>query len=444
MGLLDRLFNRSPAVSVRRYDGAAGGRRASGMGSFGRINPEVAAAGASLRSRAAYLANNNPWLKQAIANWTGALIGPGILPTSRHPDAATRKLLNDYFNSWAAEADAEGRTDFWGLQSIAADSMVKAGESVILLTDTADGPRLRVLPADALDESKTMQLSNDRQIWSGVEIGADGRRDGYWILPERPGTIFTAYAPSVRFEADSVLHIFKPTAPGQIRGVSWLAPVILPASDFDQLCDALLMGVKVAALHAGFIIDTNATGTPYEGQEAPSLEPGALVRLPFGTDIKFNSPAQAQQVDAFLKLNLRQLAAGLGLPDHLLSGDLSGANYSSLRAGLLPFRQRVEQIQYSVLVPQMLAPVWRAVIRHGVLSGDIVADDFEANPASYLSADWLPPKPMQVDPMKQVQADIAELEAGLTSRRKLVAERGWSIEDLDAELEAERTPDGTA
>ena len=444
MGLFDRLFNRSPVASVRRFDGAAGGRRASGMGTFGRINPEVAAAGASLRSRAAYLAQNNPWINQAVANWTGALIGPGIVPTSRHPDAATRKLLNDYFQQWAADADAESRTDFWGLQAVAADSMVKAGESVILLNDTPDGPRLRVLPSDALDESKTMQLAGDRQIWSGVEIDADGQRAGYWILPERPGATFTAYAPSVRFDPDTVLHVFKPTAPGQVRGVSWLAPIILPASDFDQLCDALLMGVKVAALHAGFIVDTNATGTPYDGQETPSLEPGALVRLPYGHDIKFNSPQQAQQIDAFLKLNLRQLAAGLGLPDHLLSGDLSGANYSSLRAGLLPFRQRVEQIQYSVLVPQMLAPVWRAVIRHGVLSGDIGAPDFESNPAAYLMADWIPPKFLQVDPMKQVQADIAELEAGLTSRRKLVAERGWSIEDLDAELEAERAPDGKA
>ena len=44
---------------------------------------------------------------------------------------------------------------------------------------------------------------------------------------------------------------------------------------------------------------------------------------------------------------------------------------------------------------------------------------------------------MQVDPLKQVQADAAELEAGLTSRRKLIAARGWSIEDLDAERTAE-------
>jgi len=221
--------------------------------------------------------------------------------------------------------------------------------------------------------------------------------------------------------------------------VSWLSPVILPASDFDQYCDALLMSAKVAAMHAGFITNVNGTaGAEIYDSKDPSLEPGTLTRLGMGEDVKFNSPAQLQQADAFLKNNLRQLAAGLGLPEFMLSGDLSQANYSSLRAGLLPFRQRVEQVQYGVLVPQFLAPCWRAVILHGILSGEIEAPDFGEHPELYLKADWLPPRPMQVDPLKDVQATVAELGAGLTSRRKAVAERGWVLEDLDSEIEADR------
>lgn len=446
MGIFKLLIGRTAPTptAVRRFDGAAGGRRGWGMGTFGRINPEVAAAGASMRSRAAYLATNNPWISQAVANWTGALVGPGITPSAMHSDPETRRALNTYFQEWAARADAEGRTDFWGLQAIAADSMVKAGESVALLAETPDGPRLRILPPELLDESKTVDIADGRAIFSGVELDAEGGRTAYWLLPERPGNPFGTSAPSVRVTAETVLHVFKPLAPGQLRGVSWLAPVILPASEFDQLCDALLLGAKVAAMHAAFLVDLNGTaGDPYDGTEAggimeTGLEPGTMKRLPSGLDVKFNTPGQIAQIDAFLKLNLRQLAAGLGLPEHMLSGDLTGANYSSLRAGLLPFRQRVEQIQYGVLVPQLLAPVWRAVIRHGVLSGDIAAPDFEANPNSYLTAEWLPPRPMQVDPMKDVQSTVAEIEAGLTSRRKAVAERGWVLDDLNAEIAAEK------
>ena len=84
------LFRRTaaPATAVRSFDGGGRGR-GFGMGRFHRINSEVAGAGASVRSRARHLAVNNPWL----ANWARALAGPGIVPTPKHPDAATRKAL---------------------------------------------------------------------------------------------------------------------------------------------------------------------------------------------------------------------------------------------------------------------------------------------------------------------------------------------------------------
>jgi lambda family phage portal protein len=431
------LFRRTPSQPprVRRFDGAAGGRRGYGMGNFGRVNPEVAAAGPLLRSRAAYLAHNNPWVAQGVANWVGALIGPGITPNARHTDSEIRRELNAYFRAWTDRADAEGRTDFEGLQASIARSLVVAGEGLAVLTDDESGePRIRVIAPELLDESKTDGI----RIFAGVETDENGKRLAFHILPEHP-TQVGQYPTPQRVAAEHVLHVLQPLAPGQLRGASWLAPIILSASDFDQYCDALLMSAKVAAMHAGFIVDSTGSGAsdPYGDSEIPSMEPGTLVRLPFGQDVKFNSPAQLQQADAFLKHGLRQLAAGLGLPEHLVSGDLSGANYSSLRAGLLPFRQRVEQVQYGTIVPQFLAPIWRNVITFGIQSGAIAAPDFETNPELYLQADWLPPKPMQVDPLKDTQATVAEIEAGLTSRRKAVAERGWNLDDLDAELATE-------
>ena len=63
--------------------------------------------------------------------------------------------------------------------------------------------------------------------------------------------------------------------------------------------------------------------------------------------------------------------------------------------------------------------------------------EFEADPRRFLKVEWLPPRPLQVDPMKDVQATVAELDAGLTSRKKAVAERGWALADLDAEIAAD-------
>jgi len=434
-----------PAMT-RRFDAAAGGRRGFGLGGFGRTGAETMAAGPILRARARYLSANNPWISQAVANWTGALIGPGIEPTADPAAVAA-------WNAWADMADADGRTDVRGLQADIARALVVDGESFCQIIDTPDGLRLRHIPPELVDEAMTRDLGGGRYIVSGIEFNADGTRDAYWILPACPTDVFATTGTPVRVQASEILHIFKPLGPGQVRGVSWLAPVTIAASEFDQLVDALLVGTKVSAMFAGFsamfagfVVNQNAVGgdDPFEGETQPSLEPGTLQRLAGGWDVKFATPGQAQQVAPFIRLNLQMLAAGLGLPEHLLSGDLTNANYSSLRAGLLPFRQRVEQIQYHVLVPQLLTPVWREVIRWAAAAGEL--PEFESDPRRFLSVEWLPPAPVQVDPAKQAEADEIELRNGLTSRAKLVAARGWALADLDSEIAVDsfRPRDGSA
>ena len=431
MGILSRLFTRpAAAAQVRRFDGAAGGRRGFGMGTFGRTGTETMLAGPMLRTRARYQAVNNPWLANAVGNLTGALVGSGIVPTA-DPAAVGA------FNSWAETADSDGRTVFWGLQAEIARGLVVDGEAFAQIVDSDEGPRLRLIPPELIDESMTRELSGGRFIVSGVEFSADGSRAAYHVLPARPTDVFATTGTPFRIPAEEILHVFKPLGAGQVRGVSWLAPVILPANELDQLQDALAVGAKVAAMFAGFIVNQNATGgdDPFDGEAQPSLEPGTLQRLGGGWDVKFATPAQISQVDPLLKLGLRQLAAGLGMPEYMLSGDLSDANYSSLRAGLLPFRQRVEQTQYHCLVPQMLNPVWRMVTRWVAAAGEL--GEFETDPRRFLKVEWLPPRPLQVDPLKDTQATIAELEAGLTSRKKAIAERGWALADLDAEIAAD-------
>jgi len=422
--LSDALRPSGP-IRTRRFDAAGGGRRASGFGFFGRTQTEVSGAASIVRSRARALAHNNPFAANAVGNWAGALVGSGIVPAG---DADAVRIWND----WQDDADADGRTDFAGLQEAVARSLVIDGECFLQVLTTDAGVRLRLLPAEIVDESRTLELPGGGYTVNGVEFDASGTRVAYHILPARPTDQFATYAAPIRVAAEDVLHIFKPIGIGQVRGISWLAPVIVAANELDGIVDALAVGVKIAALHAGFLTDQNGTGSPFEGDadlSNVSLEPGTVRRLPPGFDIKFSSPTQAQEVASFLRFNLQMLAAGLGLPEHLLSGDLTGANYSSLRAGLLPFRQRVEAVQHGVIVPQLLRPVWRRVLGFAALMGEI---------DTVPKVEWLPPKPLQVDPQKDVEATVAELGAGLTSRAKAVAERGWSIADLDAEIAADR------
>lgn len=426
-----------PVTAVRRLDAAAGGRRGGGMGTFGQINPEIGAGAALTRSRARYLANNNPWLANGVENWSAALVGAGIRPTPRADDADTRRAASRAFEAWADDADAAGRTDFWGLQRDLARHLIVDGEALVIMHDDPDGLHLQAVAPEQLDEAKTVELGGGRMIVSGVEFDAQGRRVAYWILPHKPHSTYTDFAPSVRFDAADVLHIMRPLGAGQVRGLSWLAPAVLSASELDQLMDALLVGAKTSAMFAGFLTDMNQTGAiPFDGDQTggildTGLEPGTLKVLPAGMDVKFSAPDAAKDSPAFLRMNLQALAAALGLPEHLLSGDLTNANYSSLRAGLLPFRARVEQTQYGTLVPQFLRPVWRRWLATEVLSGRLAL-------SPDIAAEWIMPRPMQVDPQKDMAAVREALALGLTSRTKAVNELGWNADDLDAEIAADR------
>jgi lambda family phage portal protein len=229
-----------------------------------------------------------------------------------------------------------------------------------------------------------------------------------------------------------------------LRGITWLAPILLRLHELDQYEDAALVKAKVAALFTGFIRDPDGTvagmnnGGAVNGVLQVGMEPGSLIPLPPGADIQFSDPADPGDYGAYVKNHIRAIASGLGIPYELVSGDLEGVTYSSIRAGLVEFRRRIEQLQHSIIVFQFCRPVWERFIRLSVLAGHIPVQDFDRDPAAYLAADWLPPKWDWVDPLKDARAEIEQIKAGLKSRSQSVAERGYDIETVDAAIAADR------
>jgi len=432
-------------LAKRSFEAASGRRDVNWRSSnFGSINSEVNAAAPMVRGRARHFAENNAHAANGVAAFVTSLVGPGVVPVSQHPSRSVRRAIMAAYKRWAAHCDADGRTDFYGIQAAAVRGMIVDGEAFLQLIQTEVGFKLRLIPPELIDSSHTVELGDGRRIIAGIEFNAEDRATAYWVRPARANDVFQSYGTPIRVPAEDMIHLFVSHGPGQVRGISWLAPVLLRLGELDQLEDALLVGVKVAAMHAGFLIDQNGTGTvPYDGTQAGSildsgLEPGTLKILPHGFDVKFNTPQAAQQSIELVQHQLRAIAAGLGVPSHLLDGDLRQANYSSLRAGLVSFRQRVEQIQFHTIIPQMLTPIWERVITTAVLLGELIAPDFEDAITDYLSVEWYPPALPWVDPAKDAEAVATEIATGLKSRRQAVAERGYDIETLDAEIAADK------
>lgn len=440
---LARILGYAP--SRRALDAAGGGRRWKDDRPV-RDAAQVTHAGAAIvAARAQSYAINNPHGARIVETLACNLAGTGIVPRPMHSDEQMRARLVREFAAWTDTSDAEGLTDFYGLQANVVRDLAISGEHLSIWTsDPGTGaPQLRRLHPEQLDRSKTTQLRNGGTIVQGVERSADGRITAYWIRPRAPGDALAGLPlASERHPASEIIHVFRPLFPGQARGLSWFAPVLLSAYELGQLTDAMLVRSKVAALFAGVITDPDGEAV-LDGEQSGSeldvsLEPGAMVKLPPGKSIDFSEPPSAGDMPAFMIEMLRTIAVGAGLTYEQLSGDYSRVNYSSARAALLEFRRFAESVQYHTLVFQFCRPVWDHFIHWLVLRGIVPALAYQRDRAAFHAVKWLPPAWPWVDPLKDAQAAILQMRNNVASRSEIVAERGYDVEQLDREIAADR------
>lgn len=432
--IIDRILR--PGTKRSGIEAGGSGRRWQGAPMLGTPQQSALAARGAAKARAAGLYLNTPFGNRIVEAWTAALVGKGYQARSQHPDEAIRRRMNDDFEALVGP-----------ILPALARAMVRDGEAFVQITVEADGTlRIKLIPADQVDPSLTRELGGGARIIAGIEYDGADRVVAYHVLREAPGAPFSTFGEAVRIPAADMIHVFDMLFPGQVRGLSWLSPVLLKLRDRDEASDALLMQLKTSSLITGFIRDPEGGAAGFEdgGNGAAvnvSLEPGAMRILPPGADVTFSHPGQGltQAVD-FLRAQDREIAAGVGLTFEALTGDLGEANYSSARVGLLEFRRRAEMLQKNLIEAQVLRPLWRRWIDTQALAGAIPADP--AALADYRNVRFIGPGWAWVDPRNEIEAEIAAIGAGLKSREEVVAGRGRDIDDLDEERARDATRAG--
>lgn len=416
------------------------------------VNALIAASGPDITARARWLVRNNGYAVNAVESWAANTVGDGIKPISKIGDAARKEELQRLWLAWTDDADAEGLTDFYGLQRRAAREVFMAGEVFfrIRMRRAGDGLtvplQLQMLPAEMLPLEQTGMSANGNAIRQGIEFDRIGRRVAYHFLRRHPGdTTDPGLAGEiVRVPAAEVIHVIDPVEGGQLRGVSKLAPAIVKLFLLDQYDDAELDRKKVAAMYAMFVTSPAPENplAPAEDEDGPAgveISPGQIVRLDPGEDVTVGQPADSGGTyEPFQYRTLLQISAALGIPYPYIANDMVKGNFSNSRLALIEFRRRVSAWQHSVMVFQLCRPVYARWMDTAVLSGALALPRYETNRARLLTADWLPTKWDWVDPLKDANAEIAQIEAGLKSRTQAIAERGYDAEQVDREIAVER------
>lgn len=410
-----------------------------------------------LRIKSRDLVRRNAWAAAGIEAYVANAVGTGIKPQSMAADESFRAAAQQLWRAWTEEADASDQTDFYGLQGLACRAMLEGGECLIRLRPRRPEDRLSVplqiqlLEAEHLPLTLNTELPSGNQIRSGIEFNALGRRVAYHLYRSHPedGRLAPMSGQgglnTVRIPASEILHLYRVLRPGQIRGEPWLARALVKLNELDQYDDAELVRKKTAAMFAGFITrnapEDNLLGegvSDANGVALAGLEPGTLQILEPGEDVKFSDPADVGgSYGEFLRTQFRAVASAIGVTYEQLTGDLSGVNYSSIRAGLLEFRRRVETVQHGVLVHQMCRPVWGAWMDQAVLAGALEAPGYPRRWREYTACKWVPQGWQWVDPEKEFKALLLAIRSGLMSRSEAISSFGYDAEDVDREIAAD-------
>ena len=466
MGALRNLASKfglvSPIKITNNFEGAGQRRRLrSWLPTQYTTNVILASTGPLLRSRARDALRNNPHATAAVESWVANLIGTGIKPSSLIPDQPdVRDDIMQTWLDWTDLADADGIADFYGMQTIVARAIFEAGECFVRFRNRRpeDGMavplQIQLLESEMCPYWWNREAPNGNYIMNGIELDLRGKRAAYWFFPQHPGDMPVDASGSiqpVRVPASEVLHVFKCTRPGQMRGVPLVTPALVRMFLLDQYDDAELERKRIAAMFAGFIttatpedvipIDGVDTSAPQDNIGLSGLEPGTMQTLLPGEDVKFSEPADVGgSYEAYQYRQQLALYAALGIPYTLATSDLRRANYSSLRGSIVEFRRKLEQFQHQIIVFQMCAPIWKRWLDTAVLAEavDVSPSDYLANQVGYQRAKWIPQRNDWVDPLKDRQAEKLAVDAGFKSRSDVIEAEGSDPEENDRRIKADK------
>ncbi|MGB4059610.1 MAG: phage portal protein [Burkholderiaceae bacterium] len=452
--LIDRIVGTfSPLAGLRRhharellgraYEGASPRDGWKPRRAGASANTDQAMDAQTLRIRARSLYQNVGYITRGVEAKVANVIGTGITPNSLAPNA---QRVNQLWAQWASVADADGVFDLYGLMAAAYRATVLDGEVLIRKRTrrTEDGLpaplQFQLLEIDWLDTAKT-GTNGGNHIIAGIEYNPVGQRVAYWLFDQHPGEqvgFRRARTASRPVPAAAIIHLYNPARPGQGRGVTDLASIIARTRDLETYDDSERarknLESRLAVLASGDVTQMQAPGPGEVADHATgqigSLAGGSIMRVPDGVNLTVVKPEAVPGFAEYYRLQLHIIAAGMGVTYEMLTGDVSQVNFSSARVALLEFRRFAEQVQWLVLVPKMCAPIWAAFIEAAVLAGKLP-------PAQSQDVDWATPKWDYVNPVQDVNADLAEISGGLSSISEKLRRRGYKPDQVFKELKSD-------
>ncbi|MEG0146636.1 MAG: phage portal protein, partial [Clostridia bacterium] len=316
--------------------------------------------------------------------------------------------------------------------------------------------------------------TNGNKIYDGVEINADGQIVAYYIRNTYPFQITADKPVWIRVEAigkktgmPNILHVMDSERPDQYRGVTYLAQVIEPLLQLRRYTESELMAALIQSFFTAWIktatdptqLPINETGSgDIDGVSGDNLSksendyemgPGTVLHLQDNEEVVFGNPnIPTTGFESFTKTVCRMIGAALEIPYDVLMKEFN-ASYSASRAALMEAWDAFK-MRRTWFVADFCQPVYETWLAEAVAIGRIKAPGFFVDPrirAAYCGARWIGPVQGQLDPTKEIKADILAADRAFKTHEQIAREYGggdWeeNVEQLKRENEALRAAGG--
>lgn len=340
--------------------------------------------------------------------------------------------VEEFFAWWSlpANCDASGRHSLSKITRLAEAGRTIDGD--LLVNMLADG-RLQGIESDRID-SQMAPIPDGalaEQIHNGVWCNVNGRPIAFAVNRRtQTGTVFDTWL-SARF---AYLHGYYQRF-DQVRGVSPLTTAINSLRDVYENFDYALAKAKVSQLFALAFYRESAdslgdVATTETNEDEPKYSvdfSGGPLKLDLepGDRAEFlESKQPSSEFQAFTQMMIGVSLKALDIPYSFY--DEAHTNYSGARQALLQYEQSAEIKRADIR--QMLNQITRWRLAMAVQQGDIVLPSGFA--FSNLKWEWVHRGVPWIDPLKEVEGDIAAIGAGLRSPQQIAKERGFDAFDV--------------
>lgn len=378
-----------------------------------------------LVDRARQLERDSVIADSMLSRATENVVGTGYTLRAQSSSESWNEDVEKQWEEWCRrEADVRGLDTFGGLMALTYRSWLRDGD--VATIKLADG-KLQSIESDQI--ANPMGNIPTRDQIDGVLLDERGKPRAFLIVKD-PDPMWASVRfgqPYVEVPAKDVLFLARRQRHGQTRGLGAFTNIAWLLDQIDGNIEAVTVAARMAAC-VGIIVErqtrmsglTTTTDSDGNVRRKLALEPGMIAEVGQGDKIHQVNPAQpSQNFNDFLATLGRFVGLAFGLPLEIAFLDFSRTNYSSARAALLQAHKVWEGHQ------SMMAR-WASDVYEWWLLKQIRAGKIRAR-RDALTHDWIKPGWKWVDPEKELNADLAAVDAGIMSLADLAEKQGKDL-----------------